>query len=63
MKTDPHKNITELLRRFKETTEDDESYDIGKDEAAALALFGYLKRPFKNRLFYEMTQQGLDAIS
>ena len=32
-------------------------------EAAKLALFGYLKRPFKNRLFYEMTKQGLDAIS
>ena len=63
MKDSPHKNIMALLRRFKETSEDDESFDIGEKEAAALALFGYLKRPFKNRLFYEMTQQGLDAIS
>lgn len=59
----PHKKIISLLNRFKETADDDQSYDIGNDECRALALLGYLKRPFKNRLFYEMTQQGLSAIS
>ena len=59
----PHKNIIELLKRFKETAEDDESYDIGNAEVRALALFGYLIRPYKNRLYYVMTQQGMDAIS
>ena len=56
-------NIAKLLIRFSETCEDDGSFDIGIDEAKALALLGYLNRPFRNRLFFELTSQGQQLIA
>lgn len=57
----PPPDYQESLRRFAETAEDDESYDIGVDAVEQLAAYGLLRRRGTTTI-YEITTLGQQVL-